>query len=239
MENLSPLQQEVLEFLKQLADFCERADLQDDKVKEVKRLKYLKILVNDIDSYQALKKIEDLYDISAYLQREGLNFTTTADLVNQDDDPDPLYPGHFELGRIQSENIEEMRIKIKELVANLDSKTTIQKIEQEKPKIFLKDTTIIYNDNEAVLLIGSQKCQLPPYKNEHYFCRAMFEHMAREAIDWSIIYEKMTGTESQNKVKDKRKIYDAFEAINKRVKATADTDDDFFTFKENTITRNY
>src|SRR3989338_5291393 len=62
-----------------------------------------------------------------------------------------------------------------------------------KLKSSLKSMDVKYDDGAAVLYVGSQKCQIPPYKNEHYFCRVMYEHDVNEIIDWSILYEKMTG----------------------------------------------
>lgn len=97
-------------------------------------------------------------------------------------------------------------------------------------------------DEEAVLKLGAKKCALPPYKNEHFFCRAAFEHQINEPIDWSIIYEKMTGyyEEHFGKSKDtrenQRRVYDAMEAINKRAKELLDIEI-LFVWREKTIKR--
>lgn len=97
-------------------------------------------------------------------------------------------------------------------------------------------------DEESVLKLGDKKCALPPYKNEHFFCRAAFEHQVNEPIDWSIIYEKMTGyyEEHFGKSKDtrqnQRRVYDAMEAINKRVKELLDIEK-LFVWQEKTIKR--
>jgi len=97
-------------------------------------------------------------------------------------------------------------------------------------------------DNESVLKLGDKKCALPPYKNEHFFCRAAFEHQINEPIDWSIIYEKMTGyyEEHFGKSKDTRenwhRVYDTMEAINKRTKEVLDIEK-LFVWQEKTIRR--
>ncbi len=97
-------------------------------------------------------------------------------------------------------------------------------------------------DDESTIELGGKKCPLPPYKNEHFFCRAAFEHQINEPIDWSIIYEKMTGyyEEHFGKSKDtrenQRRVYDAMEAINKRAKELLDIEK-LFVWREKTIKR--
>jgi len=109
----------------------------------------------------------------------------------------------------------------------------------------LEPEKINYDDNTAIIKVGDKKCQIPPYKNEHFFCRAMYEHGINEPIDWSIVYEKMTGYYEDwfgkplNKRENWRIVYDATEALNNRIKDCINTDDDLFTWQEKTIKRNY
>jgi len=97
-------------------------------------------------------------------------------------------------------------------------------------------------DEEPTLKLGDKKCALPPYKNEHFFCRATFEHQINEPIDWSIIYEKMTGYyedhfgKSKDTRQNQRLVYDAIEAINKRAKELLDIEK-LFVWQEKTIKR--
>lgn len=97
-------------------------------------------------------------------------------------------------------------------------------------------------DDEALLKLGDKKCPLPPYKNEHFFCQAIFEHPINEPTDWSIIYEKMTGyyEEHFGKSKDTREnwhqVYDTMEAINERVKKLLNIEK-LFVWREKTIKR--
>jgi len=97
-------------------------------------------------------------------------------------------------------------------------------------------------DDESALELAGKKCPLPPYKNEHFFCRAAFEHQINEPIDWSIIYEKMTGYYGEHfgKSKDTRenwhRVYDTMEAINKRVKELLNIEK-LFVWQEKTIKR--
>ncbi|MCX6155337.1 MAG: hypothetical protein NT007_14380 [Candidatus Kapabacteria bacterium] len=118
------------------------------------------------------------------------------------------------------------------------------------PKVKLSSVAIKYDDNAAVLYIGDQKCQLPPfknehYKNEHYLCRALFESNKHEMVDWDVVYEKITGYYEAyyGKPADIRNnwhmVYDTMKNINKRIKEAINTDDDLFTWQEKTIKRNY
>jgi len=112
-------------------------------------------------------------------------------------------------------------------------------------KTDLRSMVIKYDDDKAILETENRKCQIPPYKNEHFFCRAMYEHDTNEPTDWSVIYEKITGYyeifygKPQNIRANWRLVYDAMEALNKRVKHTINTDDDLFTWQEKTAKRNY
>ncbi len=98
-----------------------------------------------------------------------------------------------------------------------------------------------FNDKKPAILIGKKTISLPPYKNEHYFCRVAFKHPVNELVDWSEIYEKMTGNDvfkGGDKSKTEwRVVYDAMEAVNGKVKKQ--TDNTLFEWKEKTIRRLY
>lgn len=104
---------------------------------------------------------------------------------------------------------------------------------------------VIFNDNEAIIEAKGCKCQLPPFRNEHFLCRAVYEYSAGEVVDWSFLYEKMTGYYSayygkpQNTRENWRLVYDAMMAVNKRVKQTFNTKNNLFTWQEKTLKRNY
>ena len=100
-------------------------------------------------------------------------------------------------------------------------------------------TPVEFDDNEAVLACGSKRCQLPPFKNEHYFCRAAFEYPVNEPIDWSLIFERMTGHLKGEEDLPKngwRKVYDTMEAINKRAGDVLGVPN-LFVWREKTVTR--
>lgn len=133
-------------------------------------------------------------------------------------------------------------VRIKFQKENIDTTT---KSDIFSSRIILKDLEIKYNDNGANLEIGDTVCQLPPYKNEHYFCRAIFSYDVNKPVDWSEIYEAITGYYEKyygkpQKVKENwRIVYDAMEAVNKRVQKVIKTNDKLFTWQEKTVKRNY
>lgn len=95
-----------------------------------------------------------------------------------------------------------------------------------------------FDDDKAVLKLGERECPLPPYKNEHFLCRAMFKFPIKELVDWSLIYKEITGEELQNAPKNKRMVYDATEAVNTRVKEIFGIDK-LFIWASKTIKRVY
>ena len=103
----------------------------------------------------------------------------------------------------------------------------------------LSEGIVAFEDDEAVIKIGDKKCSLPPYKNEHYFARAMFNRNVNEFVDWSIIYEEMTGGEPANESADKRTVQDTMYRVNNRIKKIIRTENDLFTWRERAIKRNF
>lgn len=117
-----------------------------------------------------------------------------------------------------------------------------QKEAENITKTNLSGNTISFDDDKAKIAIGNKECQLPAYKNEHYFCRAIWQHPVNEFVDWSTVFENMDKTLNSNKKgteKDKRSIQDTMYAVNKRIKDVINTEDDLFTWKERSIKRNY
>lgn len=106
-------------------------------------------------------------------------------------------------------------------------------------KIKLATSKVSFDDNEPKIIAGKAECILPPFKNEHYFCRSMFKHLPKEFIDWSIIYTEMCGNEPNDHSKNKRAVQDTMYAVNNRIKEILPTDDDLFTWKEKSVVRNY
>ena len=114
----------------------------------------------------------------------------------------------------------------------------------EKPKIELANQIITFNDDEANIEIGKQKSVLPPFKNEHYFCRAMFQYKPQEFADWSLVFENMTGNKEEEldegkRTKARKTTQDTMYALNTRIKKVFNTDDNLFTWENRSIKRNF
>jgi hypothetical protein len=80
--------------------------------------------------------------------------------------------------------------------------------------------SLVFVDHEATLMLGDAVAHLPPMKNEHCFCRAMFKHRINEPVDWSLPYEEITGDREipLDHEKAKRMVYDTCQAVNDRAK---------------------
>jgi hypothetical protein len=96
---------------------------------------------------------------------------------------------------------------------------------------------LVFVDHEASLMFGDAIAHLPPMKNEHYLCRAMFKHRINEPVDWSLPYEEMTGDmEIQNHEKAKRMVYDTTKSLNDRARKHLGIDS-LFAWEGKTIKR--
>lgn len=127
-------------------------------------------------------------------------------------------------------DIKEVRSRIKQLQKELSKKKNIVK---------LKNRKIYFDNDSAKIRVDDLDCPLPPYGNEHFFCREAFKYKKGEWIDWSVIYEGMTNDEPKDKIKNKRTIIDTVYAINKRVSEVINTDDDLFSRKDGAIKRSF
>ncbi len=108
------------------------------------------------------------------------------------------------------------------------------------PKNKLAEKTVVFDDENARILIGEIPIQLPPFQNEHCLCRVIFKHKIHKPVDWSLAYKEMTGDAAEVADKAKRRpVQDAMYAVNNRVKAGANTDDALMSWKGKSIARNF
>ncbi len=143
--------------------------------------------------------------------------------------------------------IYENRVDVKEMRAiaqgqkHPNNKPTVS----ESVKESLKGKIISFDAEKAKLCIGDKECQLPPYKNEHYLCKIMFQHPVDEPVEWQDVYDAMARSieKYSEKVKDtkenRRPVYDAMLAVNGRIKELLNTDDDFLRWQEKTVIRKF
>jgi hypothetical protein len=140
--------------------------------------------------------------------------------------------GFYEMKKLTPE-VEQQLISEKK---NLEAKDA----SGEKEIIILSNQAISFNDEKAELKVGVSICAMPPFQNEHFFCRSMFKYNVDEPVDWSAVYQEMTGSpETIGDNKNKRTVQDTMYAINNRIKADLNTEDNLFTWKNKSIKRNF
>ncbi len=123
-----------------------------------------------------------------------------------------------------------------------ERQTLFEKTKDSEPRgeISLKDHKTTFDDNAAAIIVGTLKCPLPPFKNEHFFCRAMFQHPANEPVDWSLVFKEMTGSHDEvASPKKMRPVQDTMYAVNKRIQEVLNTPDTLFAWENKSIKRNF
>lgn len=112
--------------------------------------------------------------------------------------------------------------------------------EMQKDNNTLKNKKVSFNEEFPEIKIGKTTIKLPPNKKEYLFCKAIFKHKKKEAIDWSTIWEDMTGEElTMKEPRNERYVLDAVNAINKRIKKELQTEYKVFLWQEKTISRQF
>ncbi len=193
----------------------------------------LEIYLDDVDPYDP----EDVHpfvfcDTVRTLKKEGVKI--------EEYDQDAVLSDSMQYGNRHTSfcrvtlpsNFEDVYKKLKQEAEG----ATIEKVEY---KLKLGSQKITFDDNKAEISAGNKHCSLPPFKNEHYFCRAMFEYPTNEPMDWSIVYEKMTSSEPTSEKQNLRAVQDTMYAINNRIKEVLNTEDDLFTWQNKSIKRNF
>src|SRR3989338_848428 len=133
----------------------------------------------------------------------------------------------------------DYKVKIKaseKLLDEYKQKETKAKVQRKS----LKDKEIKFDDDKSLINIADEEVSLPPYKNQHFFCRAVFKYPKKEFVDWEIIYEEITGDKIRDENIDKRKqdvVYNAMKLVNDRVKEIIGTEDNLFKWKDKAMAR--
>ena len=119
-----------------------------------------------------------------------------------------------------------------------------EKIEEfigEKPQI-TGAVESVFDDETATIKINGIPIKLPSHNHEHYFCRTLFSRLPGESVDWANIYEEMSGYQNFERYtkhdNDKRKVYDTYLRINKRILKMTGIQG-FFSWETKSLRRNY
>jgi len=108
----------------------------------------------------------------------------------------------------------------------------------------LKGQVVSYDDKEIAVKVGNFGVLLPASKNEQFFCRAMFKYPASQPVDWTIVYQEITGLEpsfdnKKQMQRNKRTVQDTMYRVNNRIKEDLDINDNLFVWDEKTVKRLY
>lgn len=226
MENLTLLEQEALEILKQLEYRCESIELHNPEY--VKEKKFLEITFGDLN-FSVLKKGENIYDVEKYLQKNGLDFSITFDLINEFpdmyiDDKHPI--GDFiQLGIIKGENIQSIKTKIKELINKLNNKKPAQSY-----------ITILYNKNIGQFLFNEKDTLIITGKQKDVV-DCLTEADENIKVSWDEIHDKMIGRNDEQlndheMVLVKKSINGAVSEINKKTEKYLEPEKLLIGYKE-------
>lgn len=111
----------------------------------------------------------------------------------------------------------------------------------QKKKNTLKDKTIEFDEALPAILVNGKPCALPPAKNEACLSRVMFGRRIGEFVDWSVIYNEMTGIDKDviGDENNKKSVRDTMSRLNKRVREIIGTDDELLSWGNKSIKRNY
>lgn len=174
----------------------------------------------------------DQLDILRKMEKRGVIVILNSDDFKKylSENPSESKPSVVKI-KIQKEEFEKFRAGYEGYTSN--------DTQNKDAENSLKNVKVSFDNNKAQLILGEVVSQLPPYRNEHLFCKAMFEYPAQEPVDWSDVYEKMFGQEFEDAVKNKRTVYDAMENLNSRVQEMFATKDKLFSSSNNTIIRHF
>ena len=145
-----------------------------------------------------------------------------------------------------SEKYEEFKRYVEGSIVKKMMKTLEKRAQGKKLIIDFSDklspnAEVGFIDDKAMLVVDKHTIELPPTKNEHFLCRAMFSYKVGEVIDWSIVYEQVTGYYQEiygkppNIRENWRVVYDTMLAVNKRFRERFR--ENLFAWEEKTIKR--
>ena len=131
-----------------------------------------------------------------------------------------------------------LRVEIAK-IPTLKIKGETSKSVKQKGAISLKGRKVSYDESKSTIFVDNKACPLPPAKNEDYLARAMFKRLIDEPVDWSIIYEEMSGDEAKNSEINRKSVRDTMDRLNKRVKKIIGTNDELLTWENKTLKRKF
>jgi len=136
-----------------------------------------------------------------------------------------------------------------EIQLKISTKNFAKKLEEYKNKIEINTTIpnnkkqIIFDKNKGYVIYKNRKCKIPYDTKQYSLCEIMFSKKINERISWDEIAESWKGYnigkyngKGEIKLKDWREVYDAVNAVNKKVKDKLEIDK-IFKYKDKNVIR--
>lgn len=223
MANLNLLEQEVLPLLRRLEYRCESVGLQNPE--EIEKKGFIEIMVSDVD-FKLISRRDMLKSVEAYLQKNGLDFSITANLDDDTPEEYDLDYDYVPIGIIKGENIEAIKTKIENIISELEDKKT----EPKKVKYNTDLGQFVFNDGKIIQLEGKQKdvaeCLALAGKNKK--------------VSWDVIHGKIEGLpeasdalSKKERISTKKSIRGAVSEINGKIEKHFGSKISFINFKKN------
>lgn len=129
----------------------------------------------------------------------------------------------------------QIKILRKYVATNLDKR----KGDAKKETFSLSNKVIMFDEALSVIKFGRKTCPLPPAKNESCLAKVMLSRKPGEFVDWSIVYQEMTGDSELGGKENLKSVRDTMYHLNKRIKEDTGATTDFLGWKNKSLKRNY
>lgn len=121
----------------------------------------------------------------------------------------------------------------------------------EQQNLGLKSENLTLDEAKFILKGRMGKVKLVPDTDEYYLCKVMLSYKVDKPEDWSVIFEKVKGSLSNNLAesekefnkkimyKNKKSLSDTASRLNRKIRIAFQTDENFLSFTGKSIKRNY
>jgi len=103
---------------------------------------------------------------------------------------------------------------------------------------------ISFDEKTSSIILDGIACELPHDKNGAAFCKVLLSESQSKPMSWDQIAQEIEGetfnlSRIEDQEKKRRSIQDTMYDVNRRVRDKMNTDDDLFTWKGKSISRNF
>lgn len=109
----------------------------------------------------------------------------------------------------------------------------------QTPSCSLKGAQIDLDEAKCLLIVDTWQVQFPPDRIEFRLCRFMMNQRVGDVTSWDVVYEAIEGKEPDNDKRTRKKIYDATNRVNTRIKEALNCKENFLIMQGKTLRRQY